>query len=346
MTPYVIFGAGAVGSALGAYLARSGHRVQLLAREGHVRAIREQGNLKVSTYDGTFSAPVEAAVHPAFPLPPGAVILLTVQAPDVGAALDALAPALPDHAVVTFQNGIQAETEAAPRCPHLYGGVVRFTSTLIDPGEVRLRRPGQLIVGRHPSGTDDTAAAMVADFNAAGFEAAVSSDIASDKALKLLVNLISGPAVLLHRTEVVPALAHVQVALLEEGRAVFAAAGVRAEPVSGLGQPVQAMIARFGQGGSAPDGRPVYNSTWQNLHHRRDRLENRYYHGEIIALGEQTGIPTPVNRRALDLLEEVRDKGLGPEPWTPEEFAARFADVVDVHTPLDPPDQGGAGLEI
>ena len=346
MSPYVVLGAGAVGSAIGAYLARRGHEVILVARPAHARAIQTRGGLQVTTYDETFVVSLAAVDRLPETLPAGAVVLLGVQAPDVASALEPVADRLQGVPVVTLQNGIRAEETAARYVDRVYGGIVRFTATLLDPGEVRLRRPGDLIVGCHPSGVDATAEAIAADFRAAGFGAAATPDIAAEKALKLLVNLVSGPAVLMHRTKVEPDLARVQVALLEEGRAVFAAAGRSVEPVSGLGAPVDAMIARFRAGGSAPDGKPVYNSTWQNLHHRRPRLENSFYHGEIIALGEEHGIPTPVNERALALLEEVREQGLGPEPWTPEEFHRRFADVVDLDAPLTPPTDPGANLEI
>jgi len=346
-TPVLIVGAGAVGSALGGYLARAGHPVTLVAREAHARAIRDAGGLRVVSYDETFTAPVEAVTGIPARLPGDGVLFSTVQSPDAAATARALAGLAADRPLVTWQNGIRGEEDAAPFAPHLYGGVVRFTSTLLDPGEVRLRRPGQLIVGRHPSGTDAVSGAIVADLTRAGFTAAQSPDIASDKALKLLVNLVSGPAVLLRRTEASPELARVQVAILEEARAAYRAAGVRAEPDSGLGQPVDALIAQFRAGGSAPDGRAVYNSTWQNLHHRRPRLENAYYHGEILRLCREHGLPAPVNERALGLLEEVRERGLGPEPFAPEEFRARFADVVDFETPQDaPPPARSSSLEI
>jgi len=347
MRPYAIMGAGGVGSALAGYLARRGHRVLVAARPGHVRAIAAQGGLRVVSREETFLARVEAA--PAIPasLPPEAVLFLTVQAHDVAPALDALGdlPAL--HPVVTWQNGIRAEETAAPRCPRLYGGVVRFTATLLEPGEVRLRAPGTLILGRHPQGTDDTAAGVVADLAAAGFTAAVSADIRADKALKLLVNLVSGPPVLVRRTGREPVLAAVQVAILEEAVRVLEAAGIRAAPASGLGQPVEALLAHFRRGGSAPDTTGgVYNSTWQNLHHHRPRLENDFYHGEIVRLGRRFGVPTPVNARALSLLEEVRASGSGPEPWDVDAFRARFLDVVSFRTPLPQDDAPADGLEI
>lgn len=347
MRPYAVLGAGGVGSALAGYLARRGHRVLVAARPGHVQAIGAQGGLRVVSRQESFLVPVEAA--PALPptLPPDTVLCLTVQAHDVEPALETLGDLPRRHPVITWQNGIRAEAAAVARCPRLYGGVVRFTATLLEPGEVRLRGPGTLILGRYPEGTDDLATAVVEDLVAAGFTAAASADIRADKALKLLVNLVSGPPVLLRRTGREPVLAAVQVAILEEALRVLAAAGIAPYPASGLGQPVESLLTHFREGGSAPDTTGgIYNSTWQNLHHRRPRLENDFYHGEIVRLGERFGVPAPVNARALALLEEVRASGAGPEPWDLESFRARFEDVVDLRA-VPPAGAGGAeGLEI
>jgi 2-dehydropantoate 2-reductase len=347
MKPYLVFGAGAVGSAISAYLARQGHQIRLVARRSHVEAILAQGGLRVVSREETFTAAVLASVDPPPALDPETVIFLTVQSPEVGDALEALAPHL-RHPVVTWQNGIRAEEIAAPRCPVLFGGVVRFTATLLDPGEVRLRSPGKLILGRHPEGEDVLASEIADDLSAAGFETAVSSDIGADKALKLLVNLVSGPPVLLKRTGKEPALAAVQVAILEEAIAVFEAAGIAAHPASGIGQTVEELVAHFQAGGSAPDTTgKIYNSTWQNLHHRRPRIENDYYHGEIVRIGARHGVNAPVNARALEVLEEVRREELGPEPFDLATFRECFANVVDLEElpPARASDAEGA-LEI
>jgi 2-dehydropantoate 2-reductase len=179
---------------------------------------------------------------------------------------------------------------------------------------------------------------MVLDLRGAGFEAAVSPEIQADKALKLLVNLVSGPAVLLRRTGKEPVLAAVQVALLEEALLVYAAHGIDARPASGLGQPLGSLLAHFRAGGSAPDtAGGIYNSTWQNLHRHRPRLENDFYHGEIVRLGREVGVATPVNARALLVLESVCAQGLGPEPFDLDTFRARFVDVVDFSRVLSAP---------
>lgn len=349
MRPYLIYGAGAVGSALAAYLARAGHPVVAVARPAHTRAIAALGGIRVVSRDEAFVAPVRAVDRLETSPPPGAALMITVQAPDVERAVRALAAAARTRPVVTWQNGIGAEAMAAPDCPQLFGGVVRFTATLLEPGEVRLRRPGELILGRHPRGPDPLAAEMVRELAAAGFTAAESPDIGAEKALKLLVNLVSGPAVLVHRTGLEPALARVQVAVLEEALRVYAAAGIRAEPLSGLGQTPERLVERFRAGGSAPDtAGGVYNSTWQNLYHRRPRLENGAYHGEILRLGRAHGVGAPVNERVLALLEEARALCLGPEPWSAAQFAARFADLLDVDDGVVrlPEDRSGDGLEI
>jgi ketopantoate reductase len=140
----------------------------------------------------------------------------------------------------------------------------------------------------------------------------------------------------------------VQTVLLEEAVQVFRAAGVRAEPASGVGQTAEELLEHFRAGGSAPDtSGGVYNSTWQNLHHRRPRLENAFYHGEILELGRSHGLEAPVNARVLALLEEVHARELGPEPFSPAAFRERFADLIDFPPPGEEsasPDAGG--LEI
>jgi 2-dehydropantoate 2-reductase len=348
MRPYTIMGSGAVGSALAGYLARQGHPILLIGRESHVRAIRAQGGLRVASRTEPFLVPLEVRTTPPESLAPNSVLFLTVQSPDVAAALAPLRKFGPRTPLVTWQNGLRAEDLAATTFLEIYGGVVRFTSTLLEPGEVRLRGPGQLIVGTYPRGLSALAGEIVNDLRSAGFEAAESPDIQDDKALKLLVNLVSGPAVLLRRTEKEPILAALQVALLEEAMRVYAAAGIHARPASGLGQTADALLAHFRAGGQRPDtAGGVYNSTWQNLHHRRPRLENDFYHGEIVRLGKQFGIATPVNARALQVLESVREAGLGPEPFDRDAFRDAFKNVVDFEKAAGETERSApSGLEI
>jgi 2-dehydropantoate 2-reductase len=312
-----------------------------------MRAIQSQGGLRVVSRAEEFLAPLGTSSRVPENIPENAILFLTVQSPDVETTLTQWR-GFSSHPLVTWQNGLKAEGLAAQFFPHLYGGVVRFTSTLLRPGEVRLRAPGSLVLGHWPEGKTSLTAEIAGDLAGAGFQVAESPRIGDDKALKLLVNLVSGPAVLMKRTDKEPILAAVQVALLEEASRVFGAAGIRAEPTSGIGETEDTLLALFKSGGQKPDtAGGVYNSTWQNLEHRRPRLENAYYHGEIIRLGRENGIPTPVNARALEVLEWAQRAGLGPDVLDRDAFRARFADVVDFDRLIETePASTPSGLEI
>lgn len=56
-----IIGSGAVGSALGALLARNQHDITLIGRPAHVDAIHRQRGLQVDGYLGEFTVPIKAA---------------------------------------------------------------------------------------------------------------------------------------------------------------------------------------------------------------------------------------------------------------------------------------------
>ena len=57
---YLIIGAGGTGGALGGYMAKAGKDVTIIARGEHLKAIRENGGLKVVRPNDTFTAPVKA----------------------------------------------------------------------------------------------------------------------------------------------------------------------------------------------------------------------------------------------------------------------------------------------
>src|SRR5271165_4828780 len=100
-----IFGAGAIGSHLGARLALSGAPVTLVARGDHLIAMRDAG-LRLVTGEG------EVVTHPACTddpatLPPQDYVILTVKTPALRAAAAAIQPLLgPATVVVAAANGV------------------------------------------------------------------------------------------------------------------------------------------------------------------------------------------------------------------------------------------------
>ncbi len=337
---YIILGAGAVGGTMGALLAESGQRVTLIGRPALVSAVRAQGGLRHVRNGIEHLVPLAAVDHPGRVNLEGPVILfITTKAGDLDDALESARGAFPKTTLtVTWQNGIRAEDQALPVFPNLLGGIVRATSTMIVPGEVRTRSPGLLILGRTPPPgrpcLDPELDHVVRDLTAAGFEAVPSPDIRADKALKLLLNLISGASPLVRREGLAcPNLTRLEQAVLIEGARILKAAGVPAYAASGRGEDVPTMLRHLaGRPVRPPIRDGVHNSTWQNLRVPGRRLENGHMNGEIVELAASIGRAAPWNIRLLDLLTEVHGKGLGPEALTDEELGARIDDL-----PMPPP---------
>ena len=100
-----IYGAGAIGSYLGAQLATTGCDVSFVARGPHLEAMRENG-LTLKRGDEERNMAVKCTDNPA-ELGPQDYVILTLKAHSVISIVDQIEPLLgPETAVVTAQNGI------------------------------------------------------------------------------------------------------------------------------------------------------------------------------------------------------------------------------------------------
>src|SRR5438552_18867239 len=104
MTRIVVFGAGAIGSWLGALLSRAGHDVTLVARADHASVVAAKG-LTVSGKTEVTARPkaVLRAQEAAVP----EVLLLTVKSYDTKRAIQEVRPLVGARtAIVSLQNGL------------------------------------------------------------------------------------------------------------------------------------------------------------------------------------------------------------------------------------------------
>src|SRR6185503_20141818 len=100
-----VYGAGAIGGLMAAWLARCGHEVSLVARGAQLDAIRRDG-LRVRSKDKTESFRIKAEAEPA-KLGAQDYVLVTVKAQSLTDVADTIAPLLgSDTAVVTAMNGV------------------------------------------------------------------------------------------------------------------------------------------------------------------------------------------------------------------------------------------------
>src|SRR5471030_136293 len=100
-----VYGAGAVGGHIAARLAEGGADVSLVARGGHLAAIRANG-LRVETKDGVYLSRPFATDDPDS-LGPQDVVIVSVKAPALSAIVAGIEPLLGDDTLVLFVlNGI------------------------------------------------------------------------------------------------------------------------------------------------------------------------------------------------------------------------------------------------
>jgi 2-dehydropantoate 2-reductase len=194
----------------------------------------------------------------------------------------------------------------------VYGVCVVLPSAFLEPGVVEAYlapRTGSLDVGRWPAGTDGTAESLAAAFAGATFASAARPDITRYKYGKLLSNLGNAVEVVIGPGERGADIARLA---REEGEACLRAAGI--EAVGGVGMPSRIRPIRGRERGGG--------SSYQSLLRGTGTIEADYLNGEIVLLGREHGVPTPVNDLLRRLANRMAREGLRPGLMTPEEFLA------------------------
>lgn len=319
----IVVGAGAVGLSLGARLAAAGVPVLFVVRRPEVARAIERAGVRVEDPGSGEIVRGRAEAIPGIELAAGRLrdpdagpILLCVRANDTEEVADALVAVAPQATVCSVQNHVDNEELLAARFERVLGVVWRQTCTRIDLNAVAALGHGRAVVGLHPEGRGRDVEALASDLRRAGFDVGVSECIAEDKWLKLCVNLMSAPNALVHPDDhTTHAFVETKARLLEEARAVLAAARVPARSCDGrdrsLDEEIQSQRASLARGTSARR-LPVYNQIWSALRERR-AVEGDRYHRRIIDLGRHAGVATPWNERVLAALEHAVRTGAGPE---------------------------------
>jgi 2-dehydropantoate 2-reductase len=332
---YIIIGAGAVGGTIGGCLALAGHEVVLTARGAHLDALRGHG-LRLSTPSGTDTVLVPAIGGPdEIGLRPGDVLVVATKSQDSVAALSEWAgrpvagggsagQMLP---VICAQNGVANERFALRRFRHVYGMCVWLPATHVAPGEVTsYGQPfaGLLWVGRYPAGTDEAIERVAADLAGSRFLAPLSPQVMRWKYSKLLSNLgnaieaLCGPAGADPDGDPAGAACELSERATAEGTTALDAAGI------GYATPAEAREAR----GHHVDFAPVAGvsrgggSSWQSLTRGTGSIEADFLNGEIVLLGREHGVPTPVNEALQRLANRAAAERLPPGSLSPGEILA------------------------
>ena len=325
-----IYGAGAIGSLVGARLNESGVKVSLVGRRAHVDAIQANG-LVVKGPDQSRLVRLPATTVLA---DDADIILLTVKSQDVQEACRTIARLDSAATVVTMQNGVRSDREAADVLgrDRIVGCVLNISATYLEPGVVEQNTSALLQVGAPFPESAPRVESVLALLSPA-MKTEHVPDIARARWSKLMANLnnaimtITGLPIgkaLRHQ-----GLARLSIATIREG--------VRTAQLGGFGLdqsrrartfrlmstlPLSVSYLLFGGrlAGNFPPDSTYGPSTLQSLK-RGSSSELDYLNGEIVTLGEQIGRPTPYN---TGLLEQGRMVFATGRNLSPEELLQRF----------------------
>jgi 2-dehydropantoate 2-reductase len=230
----LIVGAGATGGYFGAQLIRAGRDVTFLVRSRRAEALRTNG-LRIIAGDGT--TVVEPKLLTAGQLTePAELVLLSVKATALQAALEDLAPAVgPQTTIVPFLNGMSHLDALTARfgADNVLGGVVKVAVQLNDAGDivqVTLAPRPSVVIGELDGRDSSRLRAAHDALDGAGFDTDTSDDIVGAMWHKWVFIAAVGAVTCLARGSVgdivaEPGGSHLATRLLAEASAVASAAG-------------------------------------------------------------------------------------------------------------------------
>ncbi len=230
----VVAGAGSIGSLLAAHLAQVADVTVLTRREEHAAALREQG-LRVSGRSD-FTAPLAATADTAALPADAELAILACKSTDLEPLAARLQGALPTATVMTIQNGLGAEEIVAAHGGWpLLSAVTFMSGTRHGDTHVEYVLDTATWIGPYRGTTEADAHRVAELIVAGGLKAEAFPDLRPAQWSKLIFNAtVNGVAALtglphdfhFAQTEGLSDLGHLVRDLVDEGKAVAAAAGV------------------------------------------------------------------------------------------------------------------------
>jgi len=290
---FAVVGTGGVGAYFGGRLAQAGESVAFVARGAHLTAMREHG-LRVDSVAGDFViAPVEASDDPAR-IGPVDVVLVGVKAWQVRETARTLGPLLgPRTFVVPLQNGVEAAGQLTEVLgpERVIGGLCKIVSAIVAPGHVRHSGvPPRVEFGERDGSRSDRVEALRQAFERAqGVSAVVPDDVEAAIWEKFLfIAPVSGVGAVTRQP--VGAMREIPQtrALIE--RAMFEVAALARAKGVNLPDAAVARNMRYVDG-LPPDA--TASMQRDIMEGRPSELEQQ--NGAIARLGDEAGVPVPVN---------------------------------------------------
>jgi 2-dehydropantoate 2-reductase len=285
-----VIGAGGVGGAFGAALAKAGSDVTFVARGAHLSAMKAKGLKVVGPRGDVHLSPTQATDNPAN-IAPVDFVLFCVKLWDVESAGAAIRPLMrAGTAVIPLQNGIDASERLIPILgpEAVMGGVAQISATIAEPGVIRQTGTFmRLVFGELDGRPSQRGATFHALCQRAGFEGVNSNDI---------LGALWEKFVLLATNSSVVALTRLPFGKLRDDPDVFAlfakgyAEVVALARARGINLPAD-LETRALQNTRTFPAEMMPSMAVDLL--RGNRLELPWLAGKVVALGRELRIPTP-----------------------------------------------------
>ena len=287
-----VMGTGGTGGYFGGLLARAGEEVTFIARGAHLEAIRKNGLAIKSVLAGDFTFSATATDNPE-DIGPVDFVLFCVKAYHNAVSADLIRPLIgPQTIVLSVQNGIDNEQQIGKVIgpEHIVGCIAYVSSTVESPGVIaQTAGPGKIIFGEMAGGASPRTEALKDTLQRAGITAELHPDIQTALWQKFMA--ICG----VNGVTALTRLPMGEIMVCEETRNLLKGTMEEVEAVarpSGANLPagcVQQSIDFFGSLEASMRGSMYYDLAAGR------RLELEVLNGTVVRLGDEHGIPTPIN---------------------------------------------------
>ncbi len=298
-----VVGPGAVGCLLAALFAKAKEDVFLVDKSKERSEALSKGGVSVEGLGGSWNVPVRACVFGA-ELRQADLAILCVKAYDTKEAAVSLQRFTGDSTLVmTLQNGIGALEQLEEIFPpeRVLGGVTGLGATLLGAGSVRFAGRGETVVGRSDGSMTAGMRPLRESFTRAGLPFRFTRDIKGALWSKLIVNV--GINALTALTQ----LPNGALLKYEGTRRILRAAvteGVKVAKRKRLRLQFDDPLAKVE---SVCEATALNRSSMLQDILKKKRTEIDYINGVIVRLGQELGIPTPVNSLLLDLVHGLQE---------------------------------------
>ena len=329
-----IYGAGSLGTVIGAYLTKNGAETELVNRnKAHIEALQTRGAHVTGTVEMTVA--VKAILPEEMQGPYDVIFLLTKQL-DNPAVAAFLKPMLsPDGVVVTLQNGIPEPglIEALGE-NHVIGCVVEWGAALTAPGEAALTSATDSLsfhMGKM-RGITDAQFDRVKKLLELMCPVHTEENLAGARWSKLLINATFsglGTAVggVFGDVSEGKEMKGLAVACMKECIDVGRAAGETFAPVQGKDitklfyykTPLKKAVAKLILPIAMKKHREIEPSMLQDLKKGKP-CEVDAINGVVCEWGKKCGVPTPINSRIVEVIKKIQQGELRPEKKNIELF--------------------------